>query len=90
MLFIFVEIAIVASVSWFTEIMPEARAVMMTGNVAAHSLGRTAGALLGGAVYSIGGFQLTSAASFVLGLCGAIVLLTMVPEFHSDNETVST
>ena len=53
--FLFTEFAIVAALSLSTEVMPEARATMMSGYVAAASLGRVVGALVGGLLWSVGG-----------------------------------
>lgn len=52
-MFVFVEVSIVSSISLFTEVMPNARSIMMSSNVGAHSLGRVMGAALGGALYAL-------------------------------------
>ncbi len=52
-LFLCVEVAIVASIPLFTAVLPGARAVMMSGNMGAHSLGRLGGATLGGALWAV-------------------------------------
>ncbi|HLV35112.1 MAG TPA: MFS transporter [Spirillospora sp.] len=52
-LFVLVEISIVASIGLFTEVLAEARAVMMSANFSAMSLGRLAGALFGGGLYAL-------------------------------------
>ena len=53
--FLFTEFAIVAALSLSTEVLPEARATMMSGYLAAASLGRVLGALMGGFLWSAGG-----------------------------------
>jgi len=53
--FLFTEFAIVAALSVSTEVMPDARATMMSGYLAAASLGRVIGALMGGMVWTLGG-----------------------------------
>ncbi len=71
LLFVCVETAIVASIPLFTEILPEARAVMMSGNVSAHAVGRLVGALIGGGLYALtGDFVMMGAVSMALGLGG--------------------
>lgn len=55
LVFLFTEFAIVAALSLSTEVMPDARATMMSGYLAAASLGRVFGALLGGFLWSLGG-----------------------------------
>jgi MFS transporter, DHA1 family, inner membrane transport protein len=55
--FLFTEFAIVAALSLSTEVMPDARATMMSGYLAAASLGRVCGALMGGFLWSLGGLR---------------------------------
>lgn len=74
-LFVLVEVAIVASVALFTETLPHARPVMMSSNVAAHSLGRLAGAHAGMLVYELSGsFALTGLLAAGTGLGSVLVL----------------
>ncbi len=54
-LFLFYEFSVVASLSLFTEVLPEARATMMSALFAALSLGRMVGAFSGGLVWAMGG-----------------------------------
>ncbi len=54
-LFLFFEFSMVTALSLFTEVLPEARATMMSASIAAMSLGRMTGALMGGLVWAIGG-----------------------------------
>lgn len=67
-MFIGIETAIVASFPLFTEILPDARAVMMSANMGAHSLGRVLGAALGGIIYASTGGNF-----FVVGIIAAII-----------------
>jgi predicted MFS family arabinose efflux permease len=53
--FLTFEFAVVTGISLFTEILPGARATMMSSNVAAMSIGRMIGALVGGAIWLAGG-----------------------------------
>jgi len=73
-MFISIETAIVASLPLFTEILPQSRAVMMSANMGAHSLGRVIGAALGGFVYA------TSSGNFLLvGLiAGGLAFLAFI------------
>ena len=69
--FLFFEFVIVTSLSLFTEVLPDARATMMSALVAAFSVGRVVGALLGGLVWAGGGLPATglvSALATALGL----------------------
>jgi MFS transporter, DHA1 family, inner membrane transport protein len=61
--FLFTEFAIVAALSMSTEVMPDARATMMSGYLAAASLGRVIGALMGGMVWTLGGVAAVAAVS---------------------------
>lgn len=68
-LFVGVEYTIVTSVSLFTEVLPEARATMMSGWLAAASLGRVSGALLGGVLWPWGGIiPISLVSTFISGL----------------------
>lgn len=77
-LFVLLEMAIVASIGLFTEVLPEARSVMMSANISAMSLGRLFGALVGGGLYALtGSFPLIGVATMALVLvgCGCIWLV---------------
>jgi predicted MFS family arabinose efflux permease len=52
--FITFEFAIVSSIPLMTELLPEARATLMAGNVTAYSGGRMLGALIGAPLFGIG------------------------------------
>jgi predicted MFS family arabinose efflux permease len=54
-IFLTFEFTIVTAISLFTEILPGARATMMSSNVAAMSIGRMVGALMGLAIWQAGG-----------------------------------
>ena len=72
--FLTFEFTVVTGISLFTEILPEARATMMSSNIAAMSIGRVVGALVGGTVWLAGGLLATSLVSAVI--CGlALVCL---------------
>jgi len=53
--FITFEFTVVTGISLFTEILPGARATMMSSNLAAMSVGRMIGALMGGVLWLAGG-----------------------------------
>lgn len=74
-LFVGVEYTIVTSVSLFTEVLPEARATMMSGWLAAASLGRVTGALMGGFIWQWGGI---SAISLISTLISGLALLCLL------------
>jgi predicted MFS family arabinose efflux permease len=69
--FLLLEMAIVASIALFMEVLPEARALMMSANISAMSLGRLIGALIGGSLYALtGSFPLIGVVTMALGcLC---------------------
>ena len=80
-LFVGFEVAVVASIPLFTEILPDARAVMMSGNTGAHAVGRLLGAALGGGLLAAtGSFALAGAAAMALGLGAVMLMLRLVPE----------
>jgi predicted MFS family arabinose efflux permease len=78
--FLAFEFTIVTAFSLSTEILPDARATMVSGIVAAISVGRVVGALVGGRVWLAGGLAATGLISAVVsglalaclawGLCG--------------------
>lgn len=70
-LFVCFEACIVAVVSLATEVLPNARAVMMSSLVSAASFGRLSGALAGGLIYAAAGnFVIPGAVAFGLMLVG--------------------
>lgn len=64
--FITFEFTIVTALSLFTEILPGARATMMSSNIATMSIGRVVGALIGGPIWLAGGLPATALVSAVL------------------------
>jgi MFS transporter, DHA1 family, inner membrane transport protein len=74
-IFLFTELAIVSALSLSTEVMPDARATMMSGYLAAASLGRVCGALMGGFVWSLGGLR---AVAFVSASTNALAMLSFL------------
>jgi DHA1 family inner membrane transport protein len=62
-IFLSFEFTIVTAYSLFTEILPGARATMMSSGLAASGVGRMAGALMGGAVWLAGGLAATGLVS---------------------------
>jgi predicted MFS family arabinose efflux permease len=74
-LFLFTEFAIVAALSVSTEVMPDARATMMSGYLAAASLGRVIGALIGGLVWTLGGIAAIGAVSASINALALISFL---------------
>ncbi|MEQ9033254.1 MAG: MFS transporter [Aggregatilineales bacterium] len=80
-MFLFVEIGIVAAIPLFSEIMPEARAVMMSGVMGAAAGGRLTGALLGSIIYELSGnFFIIGIVSTVIGATSVFMLWRYVPE----------
>lgn len=83
-MFLFVEIGIVASLPLFTEVLPESRAVMMSGVIGAASGGRLLGAILGGAIYALSGdFVVMGGIAMLIGFGSFFMLWRFVPEAES-------
>ncbi len=80
-MFIGIETAIVASLPLFTEILPDARAIMMSANMGAHSLGRVLGGIIGGFIYATTGnnFLAVGILATILGLIAFFVMLKLIP-----------
>jgi DHA1 family inner membrane transport protein len=73
--FLTFEFTIVTAFSVFTEILPAARATMMSSSVAAISIGRMMGALVGGPVWLAGGMLATG---FVSAAVSGLALVLLV------------
>ena len=80
-MFIGIETAIVASLPLLTEILPNARAIMMSTNMGAHSLGRVIGGALGGLIYATtdGDFLVVGLFASILGLVAFFVMWRLIP-----------
>ncbi|MBW1697499.1 MAG: MFS transporter [Deltaproteobacteria bacterium] len=72
--FIALEFSIVCSISLVTELLPDARATMMSGYLAAGSLGRVIGALMGGPIWMTGGIVAVGCVSAAITGVGLIFL----------------
>lgn len=86
LMFIAIEAAIVSALPLFSEILPQARAVMMSANVGAHSLGRVAGGALGAVIYkfSDGNFLAIGLVAGGLGILAFLIMLRFVPDAGSQ------
>jgi len=73
--FVSVECAIVTALSLYTEVLPTARATMMSGHMAAASLGRVTGALMGGPLWLMGGIRIVGIVSACITGLGIVALL---------------
>lgn len=80
-MFVSIEASIVSALPLFTEILPKSRAVMMSANMGAHSLGRVAGAALGALIYKISGgnFLMIGLVAGILGFIAFAVMFRLVP-----------
>lgn len=74
-LFLFFEFMIVTSLSLFTEVLPEARATMMSAVLATMSLGRVVGTLTGGPLWLSGGLFAVVTLSALASVLGLVCLL---------------
>jgi predicted MFS family arabinose efflux permease len=73
------EFTIVSAMPLMTELVPQARATMMAGNIGAHSCGRAIGALVGPALFSLG-LQANGTLAAALNLVALAVLLAFIRE----------
>ena len=87
LLFIIFEFTMVATISLFTEILPEARATMMSGYKAATGSGRMAGALIGIPLYTLGGMMAVGITGGVITLLGLLCLRWALGKWHSNTTT---
>lgn len=70
------EFMIVSALSLCTELMPESRATMMSGFLAAAGIGRVVGALIGVPVWLTGGILMTGFVSAAITCLGLLCLVT--------------
>jgi predicted MFS family arabinose efflux permease len=73
-LFLFFEITVVGSIPLLTEIVPEARGVVLSINMAANGLGRAIGAIFGPLIWLAGGLPGNALAA---GLCMFVAILLL-------------
>lgn len=80
-MFLFVEIGIVAALPIFTEMLPQQRSVMMSGVIGMASLGRLVGGASGSFLYALSdSFALIGLVACVIGLVAALVMVFFVRE----------
>lgn len=80
--FFLFEMAVVGSMPLMTELVPSARAVVMSAVIAAMALGRVAGAWLGPQLFAIWGFEANGIAAGVMMGTAVLILAFWVREFN--------
>jgi len=85
LLFLFFEMTVVGGVPLMTEIVPEARGVVMSVVLATAGLGRALGALIGPAVWSSRGFEPLLLISAALMLIAVTILATSIREAPAEH-----
>lgn len=81
-IFCAIEAAVVASIPLFTEVLPQARAIMVSSNIGAASLGRLTGALLGGFLFAnLGSFAQIGLLAAGVGLAALLLLWRFLHEY---------
>jgi predicted MFS family arabinose efflux permease len=78
------EFTLVSSIPLMTEILPEARATLMSVNVATHSLGRAVGAMMAVPVYKYG-ILASCAAAVAFDIAGLLALIWLSRHFDGDH-----
>jgi predicted MFS family arabinose efflux permease len=82
--FVAIETAIVSSLPLFSEVLPEARAVMLSANVAAHALARFGGGVFGSQLYRLTDFKVTGLAAMAIGLLGFVIMWFFIVDHDHD------
>lgn len=85
LVFLMGEFTIVGSISFCTEILPEARGTMMAGYFTAASLGRVIGALMSGPLWMAGGIRLVATASALACAAGLVGIVWGTHRFRPGN-----
>ena len=71
------EYTVVSQLPMMSELMPKARATLLTLNITGHSLGRVLGAFLATLIYQTYGFLPAALGAVVFNSCGMLALLTL-------------
>ena len=82
--FITFEFMIVTSISLTTELLPDSRATMLSGCLAAAGIGRVAGALIGGPVWLAGGILATGMVSAATSALALVALVWGLHGWHKN------
>lgn len=80
LLFLSFEMTLVGSIPLLTEIVPQARGLVMSMAIAAGALGRTAGAIIGPIIWETAGFHLTGLVAAVIMGAAVIILAVWIKE----------
>jgi MFS transporter, DHA1 family, inner membrane transport protein len=88
--FLTAEFTIVASLTLFTELMPEARGTLMAGYLAGAGIGRFLGALSGGLLWNLGGVPAVAAAAAAMALSGFVALRAGMARARQSAPSIST
>ncbi len=83
-LFAIFEFTIIATITLVTELMPDARATMMSGYKAAAGSGRMVGALMGVPLYALGGIMAIGLTAGSITLTGLISLILALRHWQAD------
>jgi predicted MFS family arabinose efflux permease len=75
------EFSVVASLPLLTELLPDARATLLAGNGAGHSLGRMLGSLFGPLLFG-GGLSVNTTTAAVMNGIALLALIVLVREHH--------
>lgn len=84
LLFVAFEITVVAGVPLMTEIVPQARGIVMSIVLAGAAVGRTLGAALGPAVWRLWGLPGSGVVAALLTLAGALIIAFLVHEAETN------
>ena len=86
LLFLSFEMTLVGSVPLLTELVPQARGLVMSMAIAAGALGRTIGAIIGPIIWETAGFHLTGLVAAVIMGVAVIILAVWVREGENEND----
>ncbi|WP_124330403.1 MFS transporter [Desulfonema ishimotonii] len=82
LLFLSFEFTIVGTISFFTELLPDARATMMSGYMASAGIGRVCGALIGGPLWMMGGIEAVGTGAALMTGAGTLFLIWGIRDWH--------
>ena len=89
-IFVSVETAIVASLPLFSEVLPDARAVMMSATVASHALARFGGGILGSQAYRLADFTVAGVLAMSIGLLAFVIMWRFIADHDASSSTITS
>lgn len=89
LMFLALEISVVAQIPLASEVLPEARGTLLSMNVASFATGRAIGTILGGLLFRSGGYELNGTVGLIINVIAAVILWRFAIEHREQTVTES-